>query len=66
MASKKPATQVSFCANCGQLVAGPLATRTHDPAIQFCWNCGVQLDDDGRCQNEDCKFYKKQPGPPPA
>lgn len=68
MASKKQvgAAPVTFCTNCGQMVAGAIAQRSHDTDVQFCWNCGMQLDDEGKCQNEDCKFFGKDPGAPPA
>ena len=55
------AAPTKFCTCCGQKVTGKLATKAANLSMVFCCNCGVQLDDDGDCQNNECKFYQHHP-----
>ena len=62
----KRSAEVTFCSNCGQIVAGNLAANAHATDVRYCWKCGAKLDENGKCPNEDCVFFGKDPGAPPA
>ena len=54
-----------YCANCGQPVKGKIATAAASPDVMFCWKCGGELDDEGKCTTDDCPYFGKVPPPPP-
>jgi predicted amidophosphoribosyltransferase len=61
MAATKKKAQAKFCSNCGQKVTGAKAIEAANPVMKFCSNCGLPLDDQGMCQNPDCKFFETIP-----
>jgi hypothetical protein len=53
--------KTKFCTCCSQKLTATLAITAANLSMVFCCSCGVQLDDEGDCQNNLCKFYEHHP-----
>ena len=50
-----------YCWNCGQKATPSVAKLANNMTIAFCCRCGLQVDNQGLCQNQQCIFVGQKP-----
>jgi hypothetical protein len=55
------AQQWKHCTTCGQKLADEAAAPAADPDVAYCCECGRRLDDEQKCSNSLCPYYRTIP-----